>query len=96
MKKMKLLSHMLNRHPMLLIADDKRSFKLTQKESIDLELKLNVSAYGKMWTHIGDVLYKHGSSFQEEYMELAIGKEEYDLLLKLLEKTSWEQCIDMM
>ena len=96
MKKMKLLLHMLNRHPMLLIADDKRSFKLTQKESIDLELKLNVSAYGKMWTHIGDVLYKHGSSFQEEYMELAIGKEEYDLLLKLLEKTSWEQCIDMM
>ena len=81
---------------MLLIADDKRSFRLSQKESIDLELKLNVSAYGKMWTHIGDVLYKHGSSFQEEYMELAIGKEEYDFLLKLLEKTSWEQCIDMM
>ena len=81
---------------MLLITDDKRSIKLTQKESIDLELKLNVSAYGKMWTHIGDMLYKHGSSFQEEYMELAIGKEEYDLLLKLLEKGSWEQCIDMM
>ena len=80
---------------MLLIADDKRSFKLTQKESIDLELKLNVSAYAKMWTHIGDVLYKHGSSFQEEYMELAIGKEEYDFLLKLLEKASWEQCRGM-
>ena len=93
---MKLLSQNHTLHPMLLITDDKRSFKLTQKESIDLELKLNVSAYGKMWTHIGDVLYKHGSSFQEEYMELAIGKEEYDLLLKLLEKTSWEQCIDMM
>ena len=93
---MKLLLHMLNQHPMLLIADDKRSIKLTQKESIDLELKLNVSAYGKMWTHIGDVLYKHGSSFQEEYMELAIGKEEYDFLLKLLEKTSWEQCQGLM
>jgi len=88
-------SHMLNLHTMLLIADDKRSFKLTQKESIDLELKLNVSAYGKMWTHIGDVLYKHGSSFQEEYMELAIGKEEYDFLLKLLEKTTWMQCQGM-
>jgi hypothetical protein len=81
-----------NRYPMLLITDDKRSFRLSQKESIDLELKLNVSAYAKMWTHIGDVLYKHGSSFQEEYMELAIGKEEYDFLLKLLEKSSWMQC----
>ena len=80
---------------MLLITDDKRSFRLSQKESIDLELKLNVSAYGKMWTHIGDVLYKHGSSFQEEYMELAIGKEEYDFLLKLLEKTTWMQCQGM-
>jgi hypothetical protein len=80
---------------MLLIADDKRSFKLTQKESIDLELKLNVSAYGRFWTHIGDVLFKHGSSFQEEYVELEIGKEEYDFLLKLLEKTSWEQCQGM-
>jgi hypothetical protein len=92
---MKTQLHKSNRYPMLLIADDKRSFKLTQKESIDLELKLNVSAHGRMWTHIGDVLFKHGSSFTEEYTELVIGKEEYDFLLKLLEKGSWEQCQGM-
>jgi len=33
---------------------------INPKQSIDLELKLNVSPYGHQWSKIGDQLYKFG------------------------------------
>jgi len=33
---------------------------LDKRESIDLELKLNVTKYGLEWKHIGDYLYNYG------------------------------------
>jgi len=80
---------------MLTITDDKRSFRLTYDESIDLELKLNVSAHGRDWRHIGNALYEYGIKKKGREAELLVEKEEYDFLLRLLDKASWEQCRGM-
>lgn len=34
---------------------------LTKDKAIDLELKLNLSPYGKTYSHIGDALYNFGT-----------------------------------
>jgi len=46
---------------MLVLTDGKQELKLNYEECVDLELKLNVSAYGKLWGHIGEVLYEYGA-----------------------------------
>jgi len=80
---------------MLTVINDKYSFKLDYEESIDLELKLNVSGHGKRWTHIGDVLFDYGTKKKGLHAELLVEAEEYAFLLRLMEKASWEQCKGM-
>lgn len=80
---------------MLTVTDDKHSFKLDYEESIDLELKLNVSGLGKRWSHIGDVLFDYGTKKKGLHAELLVDADEYAFLLRLMEKASWEQCRGM-
>lgn len=78
---------------MLTVTDDKYAVELTYEESIDLELKLNVSAHGRTWKHIGDVLYEYGTKRLGETHEIHIGSPEFKFLCRLREKKSWEQCM---
>jgi hypothetical protein len=77
---------------MLSVTDNKFAFELTYEESIDLELKLNVSAHGRTWKHIGDVLYEYGTKRLGTDHVIYIGTPEFNFLCRLREKKSWEQC----
>lgn len=46
---------------MLTITDTKDSFQVNTKQSSLLEIQLNVSEYGRRWSHIGDELYNYSS-----------------------------------
>jgi hypothetical protein len=80
---------------MLILTDGTHEIRLTDRECVDLELKLNVSAYGKLWSHIGDALYEYGSKKLTTNKEFIIYKDEIDFLNRLLEKATWEQCQGM-
>jgi hypothetical protein len=76
----------------LINVDNKDSFKLlTKKEVLSLELKLNVTKYGKKWSNLGDILFNfQGSATTNE--ELTITQEQFDFFEVLLERESWEEC----
>jgi hypothetical protein len=73
-------------------ADNKDSFTLlTKKEVLSLELKLNVTKYGKKWSNLGDILFNfQGSATTNE--ELTITQEQFQFFEVLLERESWEEC----
>lgn len=76
----------------LINADNKDSFKLlTKKEVLSLELKLNVTKYGKKWSNLGDILFNfQGSATTNE--ELLITQEQFNFFEVLLERESWKEC----
>jgi len=76
----------------LINADNKDRCKLlTKKEVLSLELKLNVTKYGKKWSNLGDILFNfQGSATTNE--ELTITQEQFDFFEVLLERESWEEC----
>lgn len=76
----------------LINIDDKDSYKLlTKKEVLSLELKLNVTKYGKKWSNLGDILFNfQASSTTNE--ELLITQEQFKFFDVLLERNSWEEC----
>jgi hypothetical protein len=76
----------------LINIDDKDSYKLlTKKEVLSLELKLNVTKYGKKWSKLGDILFIfQASSTTNE--ELLITQEQFKFFDVLLERNSWEEC----
>jgi len=76
----------------LTITDGVRSFSINKCESLDLELKLNVTAYGKAWSHVGQVLYEFHLSSQNITQTLDVEPNQYDFLSLLLTKKSWELC----
>jgi hypothetical protein len=80
---------------MLTITDGKKEIQLNYEESIDLELKLNVSAYAKVLKHIGDLLYEYGSKLLGEKAEIEVETTEFKFLIRLIEKSTWEQCQGM-
>jgi hypothetical protein len=80
---------------MLTVTDGKSQVRLDYEDSIDLELKLNVSAYGKKWSHIGDMLYAYGTKTKGKIWEFEVEKEELQFLIRLLEKATWEHCKGM-
>jgi hypothetical protein len=76
----------------LINIDDNDSYKLlTKKEVLSLELKLNVTKYGKKWSKLGDILFNfQASSTTNE--ELLITQEQFKFFDVLLERNSWEEC----
>ena len=69
----------------VLIFSDSRNnqLKIEKKNAIALELKLNVSIYGKEWNDIGDILYNFGTDKNID-LYCTISDEQYDFLKKLL------------
>jgi hypothetical protein len=70
---------------------DGRTFDLSPQESIQLELKLNVTKHGKPWKHIGDVLFEFNSAYDSK--DYQVTAQQYDFLDMLhTTKKSWEDC----
>lgn len=67
----------------LALTNGKKTLHLSPKESIDLELKLNVSPYGRTWIKIGDALYKYGTQMEQNI--LVVSDQQYEYLKDLKE-----------
>ena len=80
---------------MLTITDSNSSFVVNERRAIDLELKLNVTYYGRPWRNIGDVLYKFGTGNAGSQERLEVSKEQFDFLMLLESKESWQVCRDL-
>ena len=81
---------------MITISDTLRSFSLDKRGAINLELKLNVTKYGRVWRPIGEALYNYGVSDDEvEAAEYTVTTEQYTFLQMLNTKPGWEACRDL-
>ena len=67
---------------------------LTKSETLNLELKLNVTKYGKKWSNIGDMLFNF-QAYSNKDMELFVTKEQFLFFNVLLSKESWNQCMNL-
>lgn len=74
----------------LTIFCEKKQFKITGNEIINLELDLNKSPYGHEWNYIGDHLYsfysKQGCQEQPEN-KLEVTLFQYEYLKSLVQKS---------
>lgn len=75
----------------LTITDNLYFFSLNKQQSIDLELKLNVTSKGHELRPIGDVLYNFGSGLKDS-SNLVVKSEEFNFLKMLLQKNHWRDC----
>lgn len=73
----------------------KHTFTLKKSECVPLELKLNVTSRGPIWRHIGDYLCDFGLDKPMAISELVVTNEQYEFLVILLGKKSWEDCRDL-
>ena len=55
--------------------------KISSKQALDLENKLNLSEYSKLWCKLGDILYKWRLNPDYYYIE----KNDYKITLKQFE-----------
>jgi hypothetical protein len=79
---------------MITISDSLQSFSLDKRGAINLELKLNVTTYGRVWRPIGDALYNYGVS-DDEVAEYTVTQEQFAFLQMLNTKPGWEACRDL-
>jgi hypothetical protein len=76
----------------LINTDDTDSYKLlTKKEVLSLELKLNVTKYGKKWSSLGDILFNF-QAISTTNEELTITQEQFKFFELLMERESWQEC----
>lgn len=68
------------------------TIELTEKEAIDVELKLNVTSKGHEWKHIGDVLFNFGSNNQEAVFEYTVTSIQMEFIKMLMTKNSYQEC----
>jgi hypothetical protein len=81
---------------MLTLTDniDSITFMKTQ-DAIDLELKLNVTQYGKKWSSIGDVLFNWGSRKLGAITNYFVTSEQLTYLKMLQAKPNYQACNDL-
>lgn len=60
-------------------------FEITPSESLKLEIRLNLSPYGKEWKHIGDHLFYHGIHEYSKDKDLNVNEEQYTYLYNLFQ-----------
>jgi len=77
---------------LIITTNDFETIQLDTKQSIDLELKLNVTTKGHEWKHIGDVLFNFGSNKPEAVNTFTVTTEQFNFLKLLMTKSSWENC----
>lgn len=63
------------------------SYTITQQECIDLELKLNVTQYGKPWSNIGHTLYNFYKNHSNPN-QIVVDDFQFEFLKKLINITS--------
>ena len=68
---------------MLLKDNSGNSFSLSKDDSLNLELSLNTSKYGREWIHIGDKLY-HFYTGEINDKELIVTPYQFKFLIDLL------------
>ena len=51
--------------------------------TIELELKLNITEYGKKWKHIGDHLFNYCYNKEKKEEILEVSEDQYNFLKKL-------------
>ena len=76
----------------MLHEDGINKFTLTRKECIPLELKLNVSSKGRLWSHIGTILFEYATEKQNALSSVKLTDAQYEFMLMLMGKRSWEEC----
>lgn len=69
-------------------------FENTQ-DAIDLELKLNVTKYGKKWSSIGDVLFDWGSRKHGAVDNYVVSSEQLAYLKMLHTKPNYQACQEL-
>jgi len=74
------------------VRDGTSRFHLSKQECIDLELKLNVTAYGRPWVAIGDALFNWGSNKLGADPEIMVTTFQYEFLEMLRGMNGWESC----
>ena len=67
-------------------------FTLAKKECIPLELKLNVSSKGRLWIHIGNILFEFATEKPKALTSITVTDAQYEFILMLMGKRSWEDC----
>jgi hypothetical protein len=67
----------------LCITNGNLMFFVAYDQAIDIELKLNVSKFGKTWSHIGDHLFQYGTRTRAPTDTLSVTKEQYEFLVDL-------------
>ena len=72
---------------MLTITDNIESIIISNRDdAIDLELKLNVTSKGRLWSNIGDTLYNFTLN------HLVITTEQLSFLKMLQSMPNWDSC----
>lgn len=88
----------------LFLTDGHHTLKLDRGDARELELKLNVSAYGHSWRSLGTVLFHFHSQSSETsdasvasvaVSDYTITTEQLDFLKVLQTKRGWESCKDL-
>jgi len=67
----------------LCITNGNLMFFVAYDQAIDIELKLNVSKFGKTWSHIGDHLFQYGTRTRGPTDTLTVTKEQYEFIIDL-------------
>ncbi len=83
-----------NTHRMLTITDSITSFCIPEEEAIDLEMKMNVTRYAKIWGSIGDSLY-HFAHGKYKGDRLHVTSQQFEFLELLRTRASWKECYDL-
>ena len=74
------------------VSDGTSRFHLSKQDCIDLELKLNVTAYGHAWVAVGDALFNWGSNKLGADPQVDVSTFQYEFLKMLRDKNGWESC----
>jgi hypothetical protein len=69
------------------IISEENKIILTKQECINLELKFNVSKYGKEWSHIGDRLYyfAHPRNDKDRHNYYILTPEEFSFINSIID-----------
>jgi len=76
----------------IITEDMKHGFTLKKEECVPLELKLNVSSKGRVWSHIGTILFEFGTGQPTALTKIVVTNDQYEFLLQLMAKRDWSDC----
>ena len=76
----------------IISASGNPTIALTPIECVQLELKLNVSSKGKVWSHIGDILFEYGTAKKDALTAIRVSDEQYRFIQLLMVKDTWMSC----